>query len=70
MFLRIDRLALELPMAEDPDPESAKVVQELFGGRFGEMSTLMNYDFQSWNVSNRICNLVDTPLIRGRPDGH
>lgn len=30
----------------------------------------MNYDFQSWNVSNRICNLVDTPLIRGRPDGH
>lgn len=39
VFLRIDRLALELPMAEDPDPESAKVVQELFGGRFGEMST-------------------------------
>jgi Mn-containing catalase len=28
-------------------------VQELMGGRFGEMSTLMNYTFQSFNFRNR-----------------
>jgi Mn-containing catalase len=27
----------------DPDPAGAMAVQELMGGRFGEMSTLMNY---------------------------
>ena len=28
-------------------------VQELMGGRFGEMSTLMNYTFQSFNFRGR-----------------
>src|SRR4051794_3292622 len=53
MFLRIDKLQVELPMAEDPDPVAAQAVQELMGGRFGEMSTLMNYTFQSFNMRGK-----------------
>jgi Mn-containing catalase len=53
MILRIDRLGVELPPPSDPDPEGARAVQELMGGRFGEMSTLMNYTFQSFNFRNR-----------------
>jgi Mn-containing catalase len=53
MILRIDRWGTELPPPSDPDPEGAKNVQELMGGRFGEMSTLMNYTFQSFNFRNR-----------------
>jgi Mn-containing catalase len=53
MFLRIDKLQVELPMAEDPDPIAAQAVQELMGGRFGEMSTLMNYTFQSFNMRGK-----------------
>jgi Mn-containing catalase len=49
MILRIDRLAIELPAPEHPSPNSASAVQELLGGKFGEMSTLMNYTFQSFN---------------------
>jgi Mn-containing catalase len=53
MFLRIDRLQVEMPIPKDPDPRAAAAVQELMGGRFGEMSTLMNYMFQSYNFRNR-----------------
>jgi Mn-containing catalase len=53
MILRIDRLGTELPPPSDPDPDGARAVQELMGGRFGEMSTLMNYTFQSFNFRNR-----------------
>jgi Mn-containing catalase len=42
MILRIDRLQTELPPPSDPDPAGAAVVQELLGGKFGEMSTFMN----------------------------
>jgi Mn-containing catalase len=53
MILRIDRLAIELPAPEHPSPNSASAVQELLGGKFGEMSTLMNYTFQSFNFRGR-----------------
>ena len=53
MFLRVDRLLTELPPPSDPDPAGAAAVQELMGGRFGEMSTLMNYTFQSFNFRER-----------------
>ena len=53
MILRLDRLGIELPPPSDPDPAGAQAVQELMGGRFGEMSTLMNYTFQSFNFRNR-----------------
>src|SRR3954462_16035246 len=53
MILRIDRWQTELPPPSDPDPDGASIVQELMGGKFGEMSTLMNYTFQSFNFRNR-----------------
>ena len=52
MILRYDRVGIELPEG-DPDPAGAMAVQELMGGRFGEMSTLMNYTFQSFNFRGR-----------------
>src|SRR5215207_10401328 len=53
MILRIDRLPIELPEPKHPSPNSAAAVQELLGGRFGEMSTLMNYTMQSFNFRGR-----------------
>jgi len=53
MINRIDRLPIELPKPKNPSPNDAAAVQELLGGRFGEMSTLMNYTFQSFNFRGR-----------------
>lgn len=53
MYLRIDRLQVQLPQAKEPDANAAAAVQELLGGRFGEMSTLMNYTYQSFNFRGR-----------------
>jgi len=53
MILRLDRLAIELPQPKNPSPNSAAAIQELLGGRFGEMSTLMNYTMQSFNFRGR-----------------
>ena len=53
MIRRIDRIAIEMPPPSDPDPEGAAAVQELLGGRFGEMSTFLNYTFQSFNFRNK-----------------
>ena len=53
MIHRIDRLQVELPPPSEPDPAGAAAVQELLGGKFGEMSTFMNYTFQSFNFRNR-----------------
>ncbi len=52
MYLRIDRLQIELPAPKEADPNAAAAVQDLLGGRFGEMSTLMNYTYQSFNFRN------------------
>lgn len=53
MILRIDKLPVELPVSPKVDPVAAKNVQELLGGRFGEMSTLMNYTYQSFGMRGR-----------------
>src|SRR3954452_13362930 len=53
MIRRIDRLQVELPPPSDPDPDGAAAVQELLGGKFGEMSTFMNYTFQSFNFRDK-----------------
>jgi Mn-containing catalase len=53
MFLRIDKLPVELPASPEIDPVAARNVQELLGGRFGEMSTLMNYTYQSFAMRGR-----------------
>lgn len=49
MFERTNRLLIDLPVVEYGDPNAAAAVQELLGGKFGEMSTLNNYLFQSFN---------------------
>ena len=49
----MDKLQIELPRPTEADPESAGVVQELLGGKFGEMSTLMNYTYQSFNMRGK-----------------
>ena len=53
MILRMDVLQTELPPPSDPDPAGAAAVQELLGGKFGEMSTWLNYTFQSFNFRSR-----------------
>ena len=53
MILRLDRLPLDLPRPSAANPNAASAVQELLGGKFGEMSTLMNYTYQSFNFRGR-----------------
>lgn len=53
MILKIDRLPIALPVPEEPSPNGAAAVQELLGGKFGELSTLMNYTFQSFNFRGK-----------------
>src|SRR5688572_1565730 len=53
MILRLDRLPVDLPIPDSPNANAAAAVQELLGGKFGEMSTLMNYTFQSFNFRGR-----------------
>ena len=53
MFLRIDRLQIELPAPKKQDPNAAAALQELLGGKYGEMSTLGNYLFQSFNFRSK-----------------
>ncbi|MBX9680396.1 MAG: manganese catalase family protein [Gemmataceae bacterium] len=53
MILRMDRLLIDLPKPKAPSPNDAAAVQELLGGKYGEMSTLLNYTFQSFNFRGR-----------------
>lgn len=53
MILRLDRLPVDLPIPDSPNANAAAAVQELLGGKFGEMSTLMNYTYQSFNFRGR-----------------
>lgn len=47
MFLRVDKLQVELPAPKKQDPIAAAALQELLGGKYGEMSTLGNYMFRA-----------------------
>src|ERR1700732_3266545 len=67
MIQRFDNIAVDLPKPESPNPAAAAAVQELMGGKFGEMSTLLNYTFQSFNFRGKakyrpfyelICNIA------------
>lgn len=53
MFLRVDKLQIELPAPARRDPNAASALQELLGGKYGEMSTLGNYLFQSFNFRSK-----------------
>lgn len=53
MIQRYDLIAVDLPVPDSANPAAAAAVQELMGGKFGEMSTLMNYTFQSFNFRGK-----------------
>ncbi|HSI39083.1 MAG TPA: manganese catalase family protein [Xanthobacteraceae bacterium] len=53
MFLRVDKLQIELPAPLAQDANAAAALQELLGGKYGEMSTLGNYLFQSFNFRSK-----------------
>jgi Mn-containing catalase len=53
MFMRVDKLQAELPVPKKADPNAAAALQELVGGKYGEMSTLNNYMFQSFNFRSK-----------------
>jgi Mn-containing catalase len=53
MFLRVDKLQIELPAPAKADPNAGAALQELLGGKYGEMSTLGNYLFQSFNFRSK-----------------
>lgn len=53
MIKRMNRLAIDLPIPEYGDANAAAAVQELLGGKFGEMSTLNNYMYQSFNFRQK-----------------
>ncbi|GIO36812.1 Mn-containing catalase [Paenibacillus antibioticophila] len=48
---------------DHPDPAAAKVLQEILGGQFGEMRTMMQYFFQSSNFRGKEKQFQD--LLRG-----
>lgn len=53
MFLRVDKLQIDLPAPKKKDQNAAAALQELLGGKYGEMSTLGNYMFQSFNFRSK-----------------
>ena len=53
MIFRADKLLTKLPTPKHPSANAAAAVQELMGGKAGEMSTLMNYFFQTINFRDR-----------------
>lgn len=48
---------------DKPDPAVAKVLQEILGGHYGEMRTMMQYFFQSSNFRGKEKQYRD--LLRG-----
>ncbi len=48
MFYHIQNLINPI-VADEPDPSAANILQEGLGGQFGEMRTMMQYLFQSFN---------------------
>jgi Mn-containing catalase len=48
---------------DQPDPAAARVLQEILGGHYGEMRTMMQFFFQSSNFRGRDTQFRD--LIRG-----
>ena len=60
-FYKEDLINMIVP--DKPDPQAAKVMQEVLGGRFGEMRTMMQFFFQSNNFRGSALQYRD--LIRG-----
>jgi len=50
---RSEKLLIPLEKPANPDPNGAAAIQELLGGKFGEMSTLNNYLHQSFGFKEK-----------------
>jgi Mn-containing catalase len=62
MFFHVQELINEIP-TDEPDPAAANALQEGLGGQFGEMRTMMQYLFQSFNARGKATPYKD--LIQG-----
>ncbi|PLS17988.1 catalase [Bacillus sp. M6-12] len=60
-FYKEDLINIIVP--DKPDPAAAKVMQEILGGHFGEMRTMMQYFFQGSNFRGEKKQFRD--LLRG-----
>jgi Mn-containing catalase len=62
MFFHVQNLINPIA-ADEPDPAAANILQEGLGGQFGEMRTMMQYLFQSFNARGKAKPYKD--LIQG-----
>jgi len=62
MFFHVQKLINEI-VPDEPDPAAANALQEGLGGQFGEMRTMMQYPFQSFNFRGKAKPYLD--LIQG-----
>jgi Mn-containing catalase len=62
MYFHVQRLINEI-VADEPDPQAANILQEGLGGQFGEMRTMMQYLFQTFNARGNAKPFKD--LIHG-----
>lgn len=62
MFYHVQSLINEI-VPDEPDPSAANALQEGLGGQFGEMRTMMQYLFQSFNFRGNATPYLD--LIQG-----
>jgi len=62
MFYHVQSLINEI-VPDEPDPSAANALQEGLGGQFGEMRTMMQYMFQSFNFRGNATPYLD--LIQG-----
>lgn len=62
MFYHVQSLINEI-VVDEPDPSAANALQEGLGGQFGEMRTMMQYLFQSFNFRGNARPYLD--LIQG-----
>jgi Mn-containing catalase len=62
MFFHVQKLINEI-VPDEPDPAAANALQEGLGGQFGEMRTMMQYFFQSFNARGKATPYKD--LIQG-----
>ncbi|HEY0653311.1 MAG TPA: manganese catalase family protein [Chryseosolibacter sp.] len=62
MFYHVQSLINEI-VKDEPDPSAANALQEGLGGQFGEMRTMMQYLFQSFNFRGNARPYLD--LIQG-----
>lgn len=62
MFYHVQSLINEI-IPDEPDPSAANALQEGLGGQFGEMRTMMQYLFQSFNFRGNAIPYLD--LIQG-----